>query len=158
MDVVVVAVAVVLTGLLGWFFFGPRSSHRATLDQGVQTLTVSVKGGYSPDVIEVVQGVPVRLWFDRQESGDCSSRVVFPDFKVNQTLPAYATTAVEFTPRQDGEYAFACGMIPTGCKGFRLGWEDTEALGLFIPPFFLGCVLMITGVVLHVSKGGRDAG
>lgn len=54
--------------------------------------------------------------------------------------------------------AFACGMIPTGCKGFRLRWEDTEALGLFIPPFFLGCVLMITGVVLHVSKGGRDAG
>ncbi|OJV84618.1 MAG: copper-translocating P-type ATPase [Cellulomonas sp. 73-92] len=110
MDVVVVAVAVVLTGLLGWYFFGPRSSHRATVEQGRQSLTVAVKGGYTPDVIEVVAGVPVRLLFDRQEAGDCSSRVVFPDFKVNQNLPAYATTAVEFTPEQVGEYGFACGM------------------------------------------------
>ncbi|MBU4337245.1 MAG: heavy metal translocating P-type ATPase [Actinobacteria bacterium] len=110
MDVVVILVAVALTGALGWYFFGPRSSSRAVVEGGVQVLTVTVKGGYSPDVIEVVQGVPVRLLFDRQEAGDCSSRVVFPDFKVNQTLSAYATTAVEFTPQQDGEFGFACGM------------------------------------------------
>ena len=110
MDVVVIAIAVVLTGVLGWYFFGPRSSSRAVVEGGVQVLTVAVKGGYSPDVIEVEQGVPVRLLFDRQEAGDCSSRVVFPDFKVNQDLRAYATTAVEFTPQQVGEYGFACGM------------------------------------------------
>ncbi|UER55407.1 heavy metal translocating P-type ATPase [Kineosporiaceae bacterium SCSIO 59966] len=110
MDVVVIAIAVLLTGALGWYFFGPRSSSRAAVEGGVQALTVAVKGGYSPDVIEVEQGVPVRLLFDRQEAGDCSSRVVFPDFKVNQNLPAYATTAVEFTPQQVGEYGFACGM------------------------------------------------
>lgn len=110
MDLIVVAVAVVLTGVLGWYFFGPRSSSRATVEGGVQVLTVAVKGGYTPDVIEVEQGVPVRLLFDRQEAGDCSSRVVFPDFKVNQNLAAYATTAVEFTPREVGEYGFACGM------------------------------------------------
>ena len=50
------------------------------------------------------------MLFDRQESGDCSSRVVFPDFKVNQTLPAFETTAVEFLPEVAGEYEFACGM------------------------------------------------
>jgi len=110
MDVVVIAIAVVLTGVLGWYFFGPRSSSRAVAEGGVQVLTVAVKGGYSPDVIEVEQGVPVRLLFDRQEAGDCSSRVVFPDFKVNQDLRAYATTAVEFTPLELGEYGFACGM------------------------------------------------
>ena len=110
MDVVVIVVAVLVTGALGLYFFGPRSSSRAVVEGGVQVLTVAVKGGYSPDVIEVEQGVPVRLLFDRQEAGDCSSRVVFPDFKVNQNLPAYATTAVEFTPQQVGEYGFACGM------------------------------------------------
>ncbi len=110
MDVVVVVAAVLLTGVLGWYFFGPRRSSRAMVEQGRQTLTVAVKGGYSPDVIEVVQGVPVRLLFDRQEAGDCSSRVVFPDFKVNQNLPAYATTAVDFTPERVGEFGFACGM------------------------------------------------
>ncbi|MFM9877643.1 MAG: heavy metal translocating P-type ATPase [Rhodoglobus sp.] len=72
--------------------------------------TITVRGGYSPSIVEVVQGVPVRLMFDRQEAGDCSSRVVFPDFKVNQGLPAYATTAVEFVPEQVGNFEFACGM------------------------------------------------
>lgn len=110
MDALVVAVAVTLTAALGWYFFGPRASARAGVENGVQVLTVAVKGGYSPNVIEVEQGMPVRLLFDRQEAGDCSSRVVFPDFKVNQTLPAYATTAVDFTPRQAGEFGFACGM------------------------------------------------
>jgi P-type Cu+ transporter len=108
--VFVIAAAVVLTGLLAWYFFAPKASKRAAVDGGVQTQTVVVRGGYSPSVVEVVQGVPTRLLFDRQETGDCSSRVVFPDFKVNQNLPAFATTAVEFTPETVGEFGFACGM------------------------------------------------
>ena len=110
MSVIVVVVAAVLTALLAWYFFAPRASTRAVVDGGVQVQTVTVKGGYSPSVVEVVQGVRTRLLFDRQETGDCSSRVVFPDFKVNQSLPAYATTAVEFVPEQVGDFEFACGM------------------------------------------------
>lgn len=110
MIVIVVVAAAVLTALLAWYFFAPRASTRAVMDGGVQVQTVTVKGGYSPSVVEVVQGVRTRLLFDRQETGDCSSRVVFPDFKVNQSLPAYATTAVEFLPEQAGDFEFACGM------------------------------------------------
>ena len=102
--------ALILTGLLGWYFFGPKRARQAELADGVQVIRVTVKGGYSPDVIQVGAGVPVRLLFDRQESGDCSSRVVFPDFKVNQTLPAFETTTVAFLPEKPGEYEFACGM------------------------------------------------
>jgi Cu+-exporting ATPase len=109
-DVLTIVVALVLTGLMALYFFGPKKSRRAELDGGVQVIKVTVKGGYTPDVIQVTPGVPVRLLFDRQESGDCSSRVVFPDFKVNQTLPAFETTAVEFLPEVAGEYEFACGM------------------------------------------------
>ncbi len=106
----VVVVAAALTGLLAWYFFGPKKLRRADLADGVQVVTVMVRGGYSPDLIEVDLGVPVRLVFDRQESGDCSSRVVFPDFRINQLLPAFARTAVEFVPTQPGEFGFACGM------------------------------------------------
>ncbi|WP_238154467.1 heavy metal translocating P-type ATPase [Ornithinimicrobium sufpigmenti] len=104
------ATATVLTVLTGWYFFGPKKSRRAELEGGRQVVTVTVKGGYSPDLVEVVQGVPVRLVFDRQESGDCSSRLVLPDFRINQALPAYASTTVDFTPQQTGEFGFACGM------------------------------------------------
>ena len=109
-EVATVGGALVLTGLMAWYFFGPKKSRHAEMSEGVQIIKVTVKGGYSPDVIQVASGVPVRMMFDRQESGDCSSRVVFPDFKVNQILPAFQTTTVEFLPAQPGEYGFACGM------------------------------------------------
>ncbi len=109
-DILVVLVAAVLTALLGFYFFGPKKRRAAVVEDGVQNVTVTVKGGYSPDVVQVVRGVPVRIAFDRQESGDCSSRVVFPDFKINQGLPAGAVTVVEFTPEAEGEFGFACGM------------------------------------------------
>ena len=81
-DVVVLIVAVAGIGGLGWFFFGPRKASAALLSDGVQRVTVRVAGGYSPDLIRVRQGVPLELEFDRQESGDCTSRVVFADFDV----------------------------------------------------------------------------
>ncbi|CAL8978513.1 Potassium-transporting ATPase ATP-binding subunit [Cellulomonas sp. T2.31MG-18] len=106
----VLALGVGFTALVAWFFFGPKKTRRAQLDGGVQVVTVTVKGGYSPDLIEVTAGTPVRLLFDRQESGDCTSRVVFADFKVNQSLPANETTAVDLLPTVPGDYEFACGM------------------------------------------------
>ena len=52
----------------------------------------------------------MRTEFDRQEAGDCSSRVVMPDLKINQALPAFQTTAVELTAQTVGDFGFACGM------------------------------------------------
>jgi Cu+-exporting ATPase len=102
--------AAAATGGLWWFFFGPKRSRRAELRGDVQEVRVTVKGGYSPDLIRVRRGVPLRLVFDRQEAGDCTSRVVFSDFAVSRSLPAFATTAVELTPDRSGEFGFACGM------------------------------------------------
>jgi P-type Cu+ transporter len=109
-DVIVIVGALGLIGALAWFFFGPREASHAVIRGGVQELAVVVKGGYQPDLIRVRQGVPVRLVFDRQETGDCTSRVVFSDFRVNAALPAYKKTAVEFTPDHPGQFGFACGM------------------------------------------------
>ncbi|TMR89739.1 heavy metal translocating P-type ATPase [Nonomuraea basaltis] len=109
-DGVVLGVAVILLGFLGWYFFGPRKSSRAGLRDGVQEIEIVVQGGYSPDVVRVRQGIPLRVVFDRRESGDCTSRVVFADFAVSRALPASAKTTVELLPADAGEYGFACGM------------------------------------------------
>jgi Cu+-exporting ATPase len=106
---VIIGAAGALAGV-AWFFFAPRASVRAELHGGVQEATVVVKGGYSPDVIRVRAGVPLRLHFDRQESGDCTARVVFADFALARSLPANATTVVELTPTSPGHFGFACGM------------------------------------------------
>jgi P-type Cu+ transporter len=109
-DIAVVAGGLALTGLLGWFFFGPKKAHSAEQVGNVQEVKVTVKGGYSPDLVRVRQGVPLRIVFDRQESGECTSRVVFPDFNLNQSLPPYTRTTVELLPDRAGEFGFACGM------------------------------------------------
>src|SRR5215471_11212370 len=109
-DIIVVIAAVAALAGLGWFFFGPRRASAAELAGGVQRADVTVRGGYSPDVIRLRQGVPAELTFDRQESGDCTSRVVFPDFQVSAALPAYQRTAVRLDPAQPGQFEFACGM------------------------------------------------
>ena len=73
-------------------------------------MRVTVKGGYTPDTIVVRAGTPVRLQFYRDETADCSERVVFEDFGIDAALPAFQTTAVEFTPEEAGEFRFRCGM------------------------------------------------
>jgi Cu+-exporting ATPase len=109
-DIIVVLAAVAALAGLGWFFFGPRKARAAELAGGVQRLEVTVKGGYSPELIRLRQGVPAELTFDRQETGDCTSRVVFPDFQVSAALPAWQKTTVRLEPEQPGEFGFACGM------------------------------------------------
>ncbi len=109
-QIVVSAIGTSSVGLLAWFFFGSRQAHSASVQGGVQQVAITVKGGYVPNLIKVQQGVPLRLVFDRQESGDCTSRVVFPDFALSKSLAAYGTTAVELLPAEAGQFEFACGM------------------------------------------------
>jgi plastocyanin domain-containing protein len=71
---------------------------------------VLVKGGYTPDVIVVEKGKPVRLNFVRTESASCSEMVLFPDFKKSAKLPEGETVAVEFMPDKAGEFEFQCQM------------------------------------------------
>jgi plastocyanin domain-containing protein len=100
----------VLILLVLWYFFGEREAVRAEAVGGVQEIKVTVKGGYSPDVIVVRQGVPVRLDFYRDETASCSEQVVFGDFGIARDLPAFQTTPIELMPARAGEFTFTCGM------------------------------------------------
>jgi P-type Cu+ transporter len=109
-EILVTAGGAALIVALGWFFFGPKQARRAEVRGNVQEVQIDVKGGYSPNLIRVHQGVPLRLVFDRHENSECSSRVVFPDFGVSKSLAAFGRTPVELMPAQAGEFGFACGM------------------------------------------------
>ena len=89
-EALVLLATFLLSGGLLWFFFGSRpEARRAALDNEVQRVEVLLKGGYTPAHLEAVAGLPLEITFDRQESGDCTSRVVFPDFAVSAALPAH---------------------------------------------------------------------
>jgi len=110
-EIIVLVGGVGLIALVLWYFFGERDSVRAAMTAGgVQEIDIKVKGGYSPDIIAVKRGIPVRLNFYRDETSACSEQVILSDFRVARDLPAFKTTAVEFTPDQAGEFPFTCGM------------------------------------------------
>ncbi len=109
-QIVVTILGGVTIAVLARFFFRSRAAAEAVETAGVQEMRVVVRGGYNPSVIRARTAVPLRILFDRQEDGDCSSRVVFPDLGLSRFLAPFATTVVEFTPRAAGSYGFACGM------------------------------------------------
>ena len=101
-----------LTILIAWYFwFAPKAQTRvAVSESGAQEVAITVKGGYTPDVIVVQKGRLVRLTFTRQESAACSEQVLFPDFSKSSPLPEGEPTTIEFTPEKAGEHGFQCQM------------------------------------------------
>ena len=101
-----------LIGFIVWFFWlvKARGVRAPVTSGGYQEQMVLVKGGYSPDVIVVARGKPVRLNFVRQESAACSEMVLLPAFKKSVALPEGEMVPVEFLPTEPGEYEFACQM------------------------------------------------
>jgi len=102
-------------GWVNWYFFlagrSPASAASvASTGAGTQEQLITVDGGYSPALVKVKSGRPVRLVFDRRDTGSCSEEVVFPDFGVRRFLPTGQKTVVEVTPPKAGRYAFTCGM------------------------------------------------
>lgn len=111
-QIIVTLVGVGLLAFVGWFFFlAPhRVAAAVSSSTGVQQVDIVVKGGYSPNVIEVEHGKPVQLNFYRDEEGTCSEELLLPDFNIRRDLAPFKTTAIEFLPKQAGTFAFTCGM------------------------------------------------
>lgn len=97
---------------IAWFFWMAKKTGTrvAVASSGYQEALVLVKGGYTPDVIVVEHGKPVRLNFLREESASCSEMVIFADFNKSAKLPEGQTVPIEFLPDKPGEYEFACQM------------------------------------------------
>ena len=110
--IVVDLIGLALIAFIVWFFWLVRAkgTKAALTSAGYQEQMVLVKGGYTPDVIVVERGKPVRLNFVGQESASCSEMVLLPAFNKSAALPEGQTVAVEFLPTEPGEYEFACQM------------------------------------------------
>ena len=85
--------------VLWYFLLSKGSATEAPTAAGVQEVRVVVKGGYTPDTIVVRVGQPVRLQFYRDETADCSDRVVFEDFGIDTVMVELAaeTSIIEKT-------------------------------------------------------------
>lgn len=110
-SVVINVAGLALIAWIAWYFWLYRKEGVQVAEvAGVQEVPITVKGGYTPDLIVVKQGKPVRLLFNRQESSMCSEMVVFDKIDQSAKLPEGETVAIEFTPEEAGEIPFQCQM------------------------------------------------
>ena len=113
-DWLVIGAGLAAIAWVNWYFFvagrAPAFAAAGAGGAGPLEQTITVDGGYSPAVVKVKAGRPVRLVFDRRDSGSCSEEVVFPDFGIRRFLPTGEKTVIELTPPKAGRYEYACGM------------------------------------------------
>ena len=111
-QIIVTVAGFLLSLFIAWFFWlAPKGQTRISPGMGgVQEVAITVKGGYTPDIIVVKAGQPLRMHFTRQESASCSEMVLFPDFNKSAKLPEGQEVVVEFTPDKPGGFGFQCQM------------------------------------------------
>lgn len=107
---ILIAAAAASALVIWFFFFSRKASVQPASKDGIQEAHIRVNGGYTPDVLVLQAGKPVRLHFTREETASCSELVLFPDFDKSARLPPDETVTIEFTPEQPGEYGFQCQM------------------------------------------------
>ncbi|MFZ5425116.1 MAG: cupredoxin domain-containing protein [Patescibacteria group bacterium] len=90
-----------------WFFFMKKESKAVEV---TNEITITVEGGYKPNVIKVKKGKPVTLKFYRKDASSCLDEVVIPDFNIREHLGLNKTTNIVINPAEVGEYEISCGM------------------------------------------------
>lgn len=104
-------IIVTISGILGilftyWFFLMKKNSGVAVSG----SVDITVKGGYSPEIISVSKGKKTKLNFIRKDSNSCLEEVVLGDFGIRKYLPLNEEVTIEITPQKAGKFTYSCGM------------------------------------------------
>lgn len=107
MTVLINLLGILLIAFTYWFFFMKKESKAVEVKNEI---TITVEGGYKPDVISVKKGTPVTLKFYRKDESSCLEEVVIPDFNIKEHLSLNETTEIRIKPTEVGEFEISCGM------------------------------------------------
>ena len=72
--------------------------------------TITVDGGYKPNVIKISKNRPATLTFIRKDTNSCLEEIVFPDYKIKEYLPLNKEVTITLSPPHPGTSGFHCGM------------------------------------------------
>ncbi len=118
-----IIVAIVLVAIIGFVMSqssGGTSSTPATsggtssnieVRDGVQYITIDVKGGYKPRTNLAKGGIPTKLIMRTSNTYDCSSSVIIPSINYRSMLPQTGDTVIDLgTPKSGDRIPGTCGM------------------------------------------------
>ncbi len=89
-----------------WFFLMKKDEVVFVID----SVDITVEGGYTPNTISIPQGKTTKINFIRKDPSSCLEEVVLSDFKIRKFLPLNKKVTIEIKPEKTGEFKFECGM------------------------------------------------
>jgi plastocyanin domain-containing protein len=111
---VLIGGAIIFTGRGNSSNTGVAISDRASnsnveLNNGVQVITIDVKGGYWPKKTMAKAGIPTTIRFVTNNTFDCSRSLRLPSLGTNKMLPQTGNTDIDIGSTQ-GKFFGSCGM------------------------------------------------
>lgn len=78
---------------------------------GMQYVTVTAKGGYSPKVTQIKSGIPTKLVVKTDGTYDCSASLVVRSIGFQKTLQSSGEEEIDLgTPKSGEDVQGVCGM------------------------------------------------
>lgn len=104
-------IIVTIVGIVGiaftYLFFLMKKDE---VVEALDSVDITVEGGYSPSTISIPKGKTTTINFFRKDPSGCLEEVVLSDFKIRKYLPLNQKISIALTPEKSGVYEFVCGM------------------------------------------------
>jgi plastocyanin domain-containing protein len=91
-----------------WFFLMKKDDEAVVVK--TNSIDITVKGGYTPNVISIPKGKKITLNFIRKDPSACLEEVVLPEFKIRKYLPLDKTIPIQIIATESGAFEISCGM------------------------------------------------
>ena len=96
------------------------SVSNTEIKDGVQYITIDVKGGYSPRLTTAKAGIPTKLIMKTDGTYDCSSALVIRSIDYQKILPKTGEEVIDLGAPKSGPLQGMCGM---GMYNFEVNFE-----------------------------------
>lgn len=120
---VVITFGLIVT--LGIIFTGGKkdaAGGNVEVRNGIQYVTISARGGYSPQISTAKAGIPTRLIVKTNGTYDCSAALVIRDVGFQKILPQTGETEIDIGTKNIGEtLQGVCGM---GMYSFEVKFQS----------------------------------
>lgn len=86
-------------------------SGESRIEKGVQYASIAVsQARYTPNVLTVRKGIPLKLSITADRSAGCAREIVFPTLDMSRILPTGETVTLDIFPDKTGDLPFRCSM------------------------------------------------
>ena len=88
-----------------------ESAQNTEIKNGVQSITINAKGGYSPRVVVAQGGIPTKLIVKTNGTYDCSAALMIHSIGFQKILPQTGETEIDIgIPKAGESLQGICGM------------------------------------------------